>query len=447
MVLQFPFRSPMLPAQRQVLRSFENAFVVFTLLLMTGSLRFLYSSLGGAGGEIDLGAAQDGNRSFQLLMLSCYGIAGLVLLLNFRRSLGLAIRAWPLCLFLAVVLASIAWSAAPDLTIRRGGALVLTTAFAFYMVLRYPQQQLAGVIVATMIALVWINFLAIFIVPDVAMQASRDGALRGLLGHKNDFGRMMILAGLALSTLMAGRPPAIQLLQALTALMAFAMAVLSDSATAILTLFMTLAMVIPVTRVLATQALTRPVRMTIFAITGLVGTAGMVVLLFSVGLDAVGKDATLTNRTLIWDSVWQLMLAKLPLGFGYGAFWEGSSTGQTWALFWNIGHAHNGYLDLLLDLGAVGAIPLLIALVLTIARLLDCYSRAEDSLSRFFLLTIVTLLIFNTVAHAFPDHSTLQWVLMATAMIAYAPQRRPALVPRRRRRGAAPPVQGRPVAG
>ena len=84
-MLQFPIRSPMLPAQRQVLRTFENAFVVFALLLMTGSLRFLYSGLGG-GGEIDLGAAQDGNRSFQLLMLSCYGIAGIVLLLNFAAG-------------------------------------------------------------------------------------------------------------------------------------------------------------------------------------------------------------------------------------------------------------------------------------------------------------------------------------------------------------------------
>lgn len=423
-MLQFPFRSPMLPAQRQVLRTLENAFVVFALLLMTGSLRFLYQGLGGGGGEIDLSTAQDGNKTFQLLMLACFGFAGLVLVLNFRRSVALAVRAWPLCLFLAVVIASIAWSAAPDLTMRRGGALVLTSAFAFYLCLRYPDQQLAGLIVATALAVVWINFLSIFIVPDVALQASRDGALRGLLGHKNDFGRMMILAGLALSTLIAGRPPAIQLLQAGTAFIAFAMAVLSGSATAILVLFMTLAMVVPVTRVLATRLLTRPMRITIFALTALVGTAGMVVLLFAVGLDAVGKDATLTNRTLIWDSVWQLMLAKLPLGYGYGAFWEGSSTGQTWALYWNIGHAHNGYLDLLLDLGLVGAATLLLALVITIGRLLDCYSRADDALSRFYLLSIVTLLIFNTVAHAFPDHSTLQWVIMSTAMIAYASRRK-----------------------
>jgi O-antigen ligase len=427
-LIRVPFRSPMLESQHKVLRTLESAFVVITILFMSNSLRFFYTDMQpNEGTTINLAAAQDGNRTFQMIMLACYGIGGLVLMINFKKAVALALKAWPLVLFLGVVAASVAWSANADMTIRRGGALVLTSAFAFYMVLRFPGQQLAALIVASTIGIVWINFAAMFIVPEVAIQASRDGALRGLLGHKNDFGQMMLVCGLALLTLLRGRPPIVQLLMTMTAALAFGMAILSDSATAIIVLFLTFALVIPVTQLLGTQIIAKSVRYTLFAAMGLAGTAAMVVLLFTVGLDALGKDATLTNRTLIWDSVWQLMMAKQPLGYGYGAFWEGSSTGQTLALFWNIAHAHNGYLDLLLDLGIVGFGTLLLALFTTIAKMVGCYSDLEDQLSRFYLLLIVALLIFNFVSHAFPNHSSVQWLIMSLAMVAYAPGRRPVL--------------------
>jgi O-antigen ligase len=81
----------------------------------------------------------------------------------------------------------------------------------------------------------------------------------------------------------------------------------------------------------------------------------------------MGGDPTLTGRTVIWSqlliSVW-----KQPwTGYGYGAFW---GAGEGWAAFMRIygamhftaAYAHSGYIDVLLQLGAVG-LALILAMV------------------------------------------------------------------------------------
>ena len=41
----------------------------------------------------------------------------------------------------------------------------------------------------------------------------------------------------------------------------------------------------------------------------------------SVLLPAVGKDPTLSERTVIWAAVWTTITKQPILGYGYGAFW------------------------------------------------------------------------------------------------------------------------------
>ena len=64
---------------------------------------------------------------------------------------------------------------------------------------------------------------------------------------------------------------------------------------------------------------------------------------------ALGRDATLTGRTEIWRGLLPDVMRKPFLGYGFSGFWSSERIAEH-----QIGEAHNGYLDMWLQLGAVG---------------------------------------------------------------------------------------------
>jgi exopolysaccharide production protein ExoQ len=83
---------------------------------------------------------------------------------------------------------------------------------------------------------------------------------------------------------------------------------------------------------------------------------------FGFGLNGVlaskiGRDSTFTGRTVIWQAV--LSTNTNPMvGTGYQSFWLGPRLNQVWRLAGPVNEAHNGYLEVYLDLGAVGLLLL-----------------------------------------------------------------------------------------
>ena len=93
------------------------------------------------------------------------------------------------------------------------------------------------------------------------------------------------------------------------------------------------------------------------------------VLAFGFGFDinaqlamAVGRDPTLTGRTNIWNAV--LSTHTNPLvGAGYETFWLGPRLKQVWELAGVVNEAHNGYLEVYLNLGLIGLLLLVLFLI------------------------------------------------------------------------------------
>ncbi len=72
---------------------------------------------------------------------------------------------------------------------------------------------------------------------------------------------------------------------------------------------------------------------------------------------AIGKDFTLSGRTLHWESMWEEIGRHWLLGTGYAGFWNPESIGMEILheeFVWLPNQAHNGYLDVLNELGLVG---------------------------------------------------------------------------------------------
>jgi len=126
------------------------------------------------------------------------------------------------------------------------------------------------------------------------------------------------------------------------------------------------------------------------------------ILAFGFGLNGqlasqVGRDPTLTDRTLIWNIL--LGMHTDPLfGTGYESFWLGPRLDYIWAQFGGINESHNGYLQVYLNLGLIGVFLLgvfLMASYRTICRGLKPFSSLA-SLST----ALWTILLFYNMSEA-----------------------------------------------
>lgn len=114
---------------------------------------------------------------------------------------------------------------------------------------------------------------------------------------------------------------------------------------------------------------------------------------------AVGKDPTLTDRTKIWAFLLNMHTNPL-LGTGYESFWMGSRLQSFWetAGLGHLNEAHNGYLEVYLNLGLIGLFLLggfVIASYLTICRRLRPFSSLGS-----LTLALWVIMVFYCVTEA-----------------------------------------------
>lgn len=97
-----------------------------------------------------------------------------------------------------------------------------------------------------------------------------------------------------------------------------------------------------------------------------IGIAGFALFMDTSGalLHQLGRNPTLTGRTTIWRAVLAQKINPV-LGAGFESFWMGDRMQSVWTMSqWGIQEAHDGYLELYLNLGWVG-ITLLAAMIVT----------------------------------------------------------------------------------
>jgi len=129
-------------------------------------------------------------------------------------------------------------------------------------------------------------------------------------------------------------------------------------------------------------------------------------------MGTLGRDSSFTGRSEIWASLLPDVRRSPILGAGFGSFWTPAAK-----ISHDIGEAHNGYLDVTLDLGFVGLAIVVIFFLSSCKKALDaividpdwgslvaCYvvmtamhNTAESSINSF-TTHLSTLLVFLTVS-------------------------------------------------
>ena len=150
------------------------------------------------------------------------------------------------------------------------------------------------------------------------------------------------------------------------------------------------------------------------------GIVSYMLLQFAFGVDlvavvseAVGRQPDLTGRTNIWRVVLSTDISPL-VGAGYESFWLGPRLLWVWERATGVNHAHNGYLELYLNLGIIGLAFLCAFLVGSYVSIWKRY-RASPSLASYSLALWAVILFYNVTESAF--RGQLLWLCFLMSVI------------------------------
>ena len=371
---------------------------------------------------------QEETPILRLVWLPVYAvIAGLIAL---RPAV--LVRAWPAWLILAVLVlqafASKWWSIDPGVTQRRVIAMAISSAFAIYLGVAFTGRHLPRMLMLASLIMGLGSLVMVFANPAIGVhQVENAGLWRGLWYEKNQMGLVMSAGAVAAAACLASGDQR-RLLPAITLAVTTLLVLATQSKTSLLCLLL------GVGAVGGLWAMRRGgAAFSIVAVWfGVVLTAGGAYVFITdpaMVLQALGKDPSLTGRTDIWEALMREVSERPWTGFGYQAFWGKDSVPAAFIRAetqWPVPSAHNGWIDLLIQLGWPGAITVgitvAIAAVVTVFRIPGSGAR-EGYWAIGYLLVFLLLSLSESVLLS---HANLPWTLLLAILaraLAFEPDR------------------------
>lgn len=378
----------------------------------------------GDGTSLDIASGGDSPIIWFVFLLS-YGMSFFLLALRRKKTFYVLSKSkliWGLLIFVS---ASVLWSVAPDITIRRVIALMGTTFFGYYLAVSYSLKQFLQLLVLTFTISIVLSFIFIVALPKYGiMGATHAGAWRGIYPHKNILGKLMVISAVTfLLTALDDKRNSFILW--LGFFLSIVLLTFAKSTTSLLTLI-AMIVLIPVCFNLRMHYKIMVISL-IFTTT--IGSILSVIFISNADffLLSLGKDPTLTGRTALWETIFDKILQHPILGYGYGAFWRGwdSDAGDVWRLAnWTAPNAHNGWIDLCLDLGFFGASMFVFVFCITLVNALTRVRQERNFTSLFPLLMIVYLVISNFGESKLLRQHEISWVLyVALSLLVSVPNK------------------------
>jgi exopolysaccharide production protein ExoQ len=412
-------------------RAFEATATVLILILISDAILPLFLHTG----PLDLVTTPTTPAERAAYWLA-YAFIAFQVVLHPMQLLRTATRN-PFVLAVAAIAAlSVTWSIAPDVSLRRAFSLGMWTLFGTYLASRYTTTELLRLLGVALSVIAILSLATAVIIPDYGRETGFDnGAWRGVFTTKNALGEIMLLAAVVFG-LFATRGGRIRILAIIGVITAVVL-IFFAKATAALLIVGVLTITIPV--VLTFRRNNAAAALVLSCLLGVSAAASIAIAERDAVLSVLGKDATLTGRTVLWAAVAQRIQDRPVLGYGYSAFWEAGTEAERLrtAVGWDTPHSHNGLLDEWLDLGLIGVLALLAAYLRALRRAWLSLRTSVD-LDGMWAMTFLVMLFLGNTTESSIAKSFLIWVIFVTvACMRWAPtpnsERRPAYVTARGR--------------
>ena len=357
---------------------------------------------------------QDETPILRLIWLPVYAvIAGLI-----AMRPHVLVRAWPAWLILGVLVlqafASKWWSIDPAVTQRRVIAMAISSAFSIYLGIAFSGRHLPRMLMIACLIMGLGSLVMVFAFPSIGVhQLENAGLWRGLWYEKNQMGLVMSAGAVAAAACLASGDPR-RLMPTITLAICALLVLATQSKTSLLCLMLGTGAVGGLWAMKRGGAAFSIVALWF----GVVLTAGAAYVFITdpaMVLKALGKDPSLTGRTDIWEALMREVAERPWTGFGYQAFWGRESVPAAFIRAetqWPVPSAHNGWIDLLIQLGWPGAITVgitvALATIVTVFRIPGAGNR-EGFFAVGYLLVFLLLSLSESVLLS---HANLPWTLL-----------------------------------
>ena len=331
-----------------------GVFIAFAISESWLSPFFGYNDISPEGGLINL------------IWFPCYGGVFFLLARAPKRACVAIIRSILIFAIISYCLASTYWSVDSTLTMRRSILCVFTALAGIAIAARFEWPRLMEILSTTFaIIMAWCLIMVAAFNHVGIMTGEFVGAWRGVFAEKNSLGGYMAIGFLSCSS--AGLlNPKRRIMWLLFASLAAFLVLKSTSKTSLLALIIGMGMM-----GLVVIARRGPIKAVIVA------WASLIVLVLStfilvadpiILLKILGRDATLTGRTIIWKAIERVSMEKPDFGYGYGAVW---TTRGIWSPYYKIGiysgfhpqTAHSAWSEIKLGLGLWGLVMWVLILI------------------------------------------------------------------------------------
>ncbi len=368
-------------------------------------------------------AEPEGAMLLRVMWLPIYAVAAIWMVARPGISLDVA-RRIPIILALSFLcLVSFVWSIDSAMTMRRGFALLMTTAIGIAFAATWSWRDLILLIATSFTILGLGSAIAAIIAPGFAVHSDiHVGAWKGLWWEKNTLGAMMAF-GAAACFAAAAQFPRYKLIWWGIAAFHAGMVLMSTSKTALVALLIAVAGAMGIA--LVRRGIGFATLMLFLA--GVLGSsiALIVTLAPLAALEALGRDATLTGRTDIWAVLFGQIAAAPWTGYGYGAYWTQEYGPVFWVrqqTQWPVPTAHNGWLEIALAIGLPGVAMMALSYLLTLFRAITRLFRGRETY--WALVFVVMLGVISFSESNLLQRNGLTWVLfVATAAKLAMPRR------------------------
>lgn len=357
-------------------------------------------------------------------------LLGLVVLVRRGdRVIGILRQIWPILMFFALCIVSLAWSEYPLVAFKRWNKAIGDLVMVL-IVWTDPQplNALKRLLSRTSYILVPVSILLIKYYPVFGRTYGRwlgEVHYTGVTTNKNSLGALCLIFGVAavwqIVDLFDEEPKGpLRTRRVLVQLVVVGMICwllsIADSMTALTCFILTVALMLMIRlrAVRRNPASAHLLSLVMALVPALVVFTGFI----EGALQGLGRNATLTDRTTIWSMVINLTPNRW-LGTGYESFWLGRRLDVMAKAFpWVPNEAHNGYIEIYANLGWLGVACLVVVLwhgYRRVHRAWDQNLPASDLMFAFFYAAFV----YNYTEAAFFKMMAPIWLFFLLAVIGF----------------------------
>lgn len=340
-----------------------------------------------------------------------------LLAVRWKRSLSVVPRGKFLLIFVVITIISTFWSDFPKDSRDQGIRLLETTLFGAYFASRYTLKEQTRMMTFMFGIAAVLSLVYVFTMPQYGImhKLSLAGSWRGIFVHKNTLGRMMVIGAMFFLVNGLSNPRknwiswgffllAVQL-------------ILGTNSKGALVSFLAILAISPTYRIFRwNQAISIPLYLMVLLLVGNITT--WLTDNWIAALASIGKDETLNGRVPIWEIIMERIQERPWLGYGYFGFWqdwEGKWSAMIFrAIPWHPDQAHNGFMDVVLQLGIVGGVVFMLAFLDAIIKAVN-WIRLTRRVENFWPLGYMSYFVFMNLSQTIiMSPYTLVWVLFTT---------------------------------